>query len=38
MLAINQIMMGHTVRPLPIPKTFKLMGIPEIVPAAMAAF
>jgi len=38
MLAINPIMMERTVRPFPIPRTFKLMGIPEIVPAAMAAF
>jgi len=38
MLVINPIMMERTVRPFPIPRTFKLMGIPEIVPAAMAAF
>ena len=37
-VVINPIMMELTVRPFPIPRTFKLIGIPEIVPAAMAAF
>ena len=37
-LAINPITMELTVRPFPIPRAFKLMGIPEIVPAAIAAF
>jgi len=38
MLVMNPTMMEHTVRPFPTPSTLRLMGIPESVPAAMAAF
>jgi len=37
-LIIDSIMVEHTVRPFPTPRTFKLMGMPESVPASMAAF